>query len=173
MSEIVAFRDACRERIPTADEFVNFVEKVGWRVVCRDDGTASLRVPDRSDPVALAMARMLAREPYRTNVLAEAMRRWKQAEAPNPAAGPTPAESPAQKSAHPDWAAREWLWRTGLVESEAEGDPTWGDQGRHKQTAFWWRLKGSVAWRAVPGVNPEALPVPGGERLEGGDEASR
>ena len=58
------------ERIPTAAEFVAFVEaQPGWKVRIKDDGTAALRVPDVTDPVAVRLAKVLGREPYRTNVL--------------------------------------------------------------------------------------------------------
>lgn len=55
-------------RIPTPAEFVAFVAGQGWRI--DTDGTrATLKAP-ASDPMAVATARMLGREPYRTNVLA-------------------------------------------------------------------------------------------------------
>lgn len=56
-------------RIPTANEFVQFVTGQGWKIATNGQA-ASLRVRDTADPVALATARMLSREPYRSNVLA-------------------------------------------------------------------------------------------------------
>ncbi len=58
-------------RIPTAEEFLAFAAFAGWRVVATPSGPA-LRVPDRTDPLAVAFAKLLSREPYRTNVLAAA-----------------------------------------------------------------------------------------------------
>ena len=57
-------------RIPTPAEFVAAVRGQGWSVALKPDGSAALRVPDARDRLALALAKMLAREPYRTNVLA-------------------------------------------------------------------------------------------------------
>jgi|GEM_PF-3946352 len=56
-------------RIPTPEEFVAFVHGQGWKIVIRDDGTAALRGASSADELALKLAKMLAREPYRTNVL--------------------------------------------------------------------------------------------------------
>lgn len=61
---------------------------------------------------------------------------------------------------------REWLWRTGYVEAERPGSPTWGKSDAHKDTAFWWRKQGQCGWQPVPGRNPEGLPLPAGEKLE-------
>ncbi len=61
---------------------------------------------------------------------------------------------------------REWLWRTGYVEVERPGSPTWGKPDAHKDTAFWWRKQGQSGWQPVPGRNPEGLPLPVGEKLE-------
>jgi hypothetical protein len=56
------------ERIPTPPEFVAFATEQGWTFSV-DGERASLRVPDGADPMARAFAKMLSREPYRTNVL--------------------------------------------------------------------------------------------------------
>lgn len=56
-------------RIPTADEFLAFVDGMGWQVVKSDAGRAALRVTDTKDPFAVALAKMLSREPWRTRVL--------------------------------------------------------------------------------------------------------
>lgn len=64
------------QRIPTPAEFVAFVESQGWRINLSGDGErAGLRVPNRQDPLANALADVLKREPYRTNVLAEVRQR--------------------------------------------------------------------------------------------------
>lgn len=55
-------------RIPTPAEFLSFVNGQGWKVVTSGTG-AALRVADKTDPLARALAKMLSREPYRTNVL--------------------------------------------------------------------------------------------------------
>ena len=62
------------ERIPTPREFVSFAESQGWSITVTGD-RAALHVRDRNDPLAVSLARMLGREPYRTNVLAEVRQR--------------------------------------------------------------------------------------------------
>ena len=62
------FHAITEERIPTADEFTEFVRSMGWSIR-KEAEQAFLRAP-KTDPVALALARMLKREPWRTKVLA-------------------------------------------------------------------------------------------------------
>ncbi len=45
---------------------------------------------------------------------------------------------------------REWLWRTGHVEQEGQGDETVGQWTYHRATAWWWRHQGETVWREVP-----------------------
>jgi hypothetical protein len=149
---IRSFRDLCLERIPTAREFLGFVESQGWRIAIREDGTPVLKVPDRNDPLVQAMARMLAREPYRTNVLAEVAARRQPLRFPTP-----PPQPPAAVTSYSP--PREWLWRTGYVEGEEPGDPTWNQPDRHKQTSGWWRFRGERLWRRVPGKEPRMPPA--------------
>lgn len=66
------FHNLTRERIPTAEEFFAFVRSQGWSI--RKTETAAALRATPTDPVALALAKMLRREPYRTNVLELAMR---------------------------------------------------------------------------------------------------
>jgi hypothetical protein len=63
------FQAVLRDRIPTPAEFVAFARSQGWRIDA-GNGRAALKVRDRSDPLAVTFARMLGREPYRSNVLA-------------------------------------------------------------------------------------------------------
>jgi len=64
------FTDIAAERIPTAGEMIAFARGMGWKIL--DNGErAALKVPDVKDPVAVKFARLLSREPYRTNVLTE------------------------------------------------------------------------------------------------------
>lgn len=58
-----------KQRIPTPEEFVAVVNGQKWRIAIQEGGKASLIVPDSKDRLAIAFARMLSREPYRTNVL--------------------------------------------------------------------------------------------------------
>lgn len=67
------FCEVLAVRIPTPAEFIDFAEGQGWRVGAKD-GRGFLKAPP-SDEMAVALAKMLAREPYRTNVLAELDRR--------------------------------------------------------------------------------------------------
>ena len=72
-------------RIPTPAEFKAFADGLGWAIVRRSDGTARLRAP-RNDPLATTLARMLAREPWRTEVL-----RLASESPPGPKPDPAPA----------------------------------------------------------------------------------
>ena len=81
--------EVVKSRIPTAGEFLDLMESLGWRLVVHEDGRAGLRVKDARDPLAVALARMLRREPYRTNVVAEVRAR----QSPPPAA---PVEAPVE-----------------------------------------------------------------------------
>lgn len=62
--------DTLTERVPTAAEFIAFTKAQNWQIRKREDGTASLIVPSASDAVAVALAKMLKREPWRSQVLA-------------------------------------------------------------------------------------------------------
>lgn len=72
---LTEFGIVIRQRIPTPDEFIAVANGQGWRIVVQTDGKASLRVPNAKDKLAIAFARMLSREPYRTNVLKAAASR--------------------------------------------------------------------------------------------------
>lgn len=63
------FAQITNERIPTAAEMIAFAYGQGWSFTTYG-GKTSLRVPNSADPVAVAFAKLLSREPYRTNVLA-------------------------------------------------------------------------------------------------------
>lgn len=64
------FHAVTQTRIPTPAEFLAVVKGLGWRIQVGGDRYAALVAP-RTDPVALKLAQLLGREPYRTNVLAE------------------------------------------------------------------------------------------------------
>lgn len=55
-------------RVPTAIEFHEFVKSQGWNIRIRDDGKAAL-VANAEDPVAVKLAKMMGREPWRTEIL--------------------------------------------------------------------------------------------------------
>lgn len=144
-----------QERIPTASEFLDFVEASGWQVAVKDDGKAALRAP-ADDRMALALARMLGREPYRTNVLQVAKGRWRQAQQPR----------------------REFLWRDGHTYLGEPADThLWQQPDRHPTGAWWWRWHGETAWTLVEGldlhasIDRDALRagayLPAGEHLAG------
>jgi hypothetical protein len=89
---IEEFAGISAARIPTPAEFVAFAvgQGYGFRVA----GDKAAIVADRNDPVAVALARMLGREPYRTNVLKLL------AEADSPANVERPA--PPERAAEPE-----------------------------------------------------------------------
>jgi hypothetical protein len=63
------FAALTRDRIPTPAEFKAFADDMGYRIVRNGDGTPVLRVKDKTDPMARALARMLGREPWRSEVI--------------------------------------------------------------------------------------------------------
>ena len=134
------FRELLRERIPTAEEFLAFVQAQGWQVVRRADGSPALRAPKGGD-LARGLASLLAREPYRTNVLAVVFQ-----DSPEAKMGMMPLpETPVA----PPLPARQWLWRDGHRYTEAPDDVTYHREDWHPVGAWWWRWPGE-AWRAVP-----------------------
>jgi hypothetical protein len=84
-----------RDRIPTPQEFVAFAEGRRWKFRVTETETALLA--NKGDPLAVSLARMLSREPYRTNVLAYLAGRTGTPPAPSPAAPPEPERPPPQE----------------------------------------------------------------------------
>lgn len=123
------FARLAAERVPTPQEFCDFVAAMGWRIAVEDDGTASLKA-DAADPVAVKLCRMLAREPYRSGVIAAARAKWP----------PPPPGRPL----------REWKFPGGTVMAEPPGcldDPSL--DGVHPGRATHWRNAGETEWRAI------------------------
>lgn len=82
------FAEIIATRIPTAEEMIAFAKSQGWRFVV-GDGKAAI-MASRNDPMAVAFARMLSREPYRTRVL-------EQLKTPVPEVKSVPKPKPAHK----------------------------------------------------------------------------
>lgn len=76
-------------RILTPPEFVAFAAAQQWRFDANGP-TAALLVPNGQDPLARQFAKMLSREPYRTNVL----KYLAELDAPRPAPPPEPETEP-------------------------------------------------------------------------------
>lgn len=131
-----SFRQTSRQRIPTPTEFIALLEHLGWHIVYGEDGSPRIRCQSRQDPLAQALARMLHREPYRTNVLKEATARWRLQE--------------SDQHPHTE-TGREWLWRYGQTYRESPDDFTWGYPDRHPAGAWWWRVVGEAQWRPISG----------------------
>lgn len=69
MMTLEQFAGIAQHRIPTPLEFVEFVfSQPGWFITVSPDRKASLRVP-KADELAIAVARMMSREPWRTEVI--------------------------------------------------------------------------------------------------------
>lgn len=142
------FSAITRVRVPTPSELVEFAAGMGWRIQARADGTAALKA-DRTDPLAVSLAKMLSREPYRSGVLAEAQRRWRELH-------PEPVKPKAV-------GGREWRWRHGQTYQETPDDEwLWGHPERHPAGAWWVREDGGE-WRRVPGRGEEMPGQVGGE----------
>lgn len=136
MMDLKSFRQTSRQRIPTPTEFIALLENLGWRIVYGEDGQPFIRCKSRQDPLARLLAKMLHREPYRTNVLKEVATRWRRQDSgqqPQPETG------------------REWLWRYGQIYRETPEDFTWGHADRHPAGAWWWRVVGETQWRPISG----------------------
>jgi len=129
------FVEVTKARIPTPAEFVSLAEDRGYGF--KIDGERAALLARAGDKLAVALAKMLGREPYRTNVLGLLRARM-----------PSP--------------LREWLWRTGHRYTEYPGD---GDASWHPTGAFWWRTQGETKWRPVPGRNERGYPIPQGEEV--------
>ena len=66
---VVELHAVASERIPTPREMIQFIESQGWSVTVRE-GRGSLKAP-KADAVAVGLAKLMSREPYRTNIIAE------------------------------------------------------------------------------------------------------
>ena len=64
---VVELHTVASERIPTPTEMIRFINSQGWQIKVRD-GRGSLTAP-KTDPVALGLAKLMSREPYRTNII--------------------------------------------------------------------------------------------------------
>lgn len=110
------FSAITRERIPTPREFVRFAEALGWQILADEDGRGRLKA-SKGHPLALALARMLGREPYRTNVLAEIQTQWRNQPAPESA-------EPAKVEAKPEPPDDDAL--AAIAERAYHDEPPWG-----------------------------------------------
>lgn len=68
------FLVATRDEPPTASMLFDMVRGMGWTIEAKPDGTASIRLKDATDPIAHRVAKMLKKEPWRTEVLKIAAR---------------------------------------------------------------------------------------------------
>lgn len=114
-------------RIATPAEMVEFAEGQRWGFRHSSDGAALLA--DKNDPLALAFARMLSREPYRTNVLKFLSERGPSEDRPRPVAVPKPV--PVAEEPEPD---QETCRECGKDVSDPEtrermADPLFCDRG--------------------------------------------
>lgn len=120
-------------RIPTPSEMVAFAEGQQWRFRCGSDGAALLA--DKADPLALAFARMLSREPYRTNVLKFLSARGPSEDRPRLAPRPVPVPVPViEKPKHDPDTCRECGRDVSDPEDRARlADPLYCERGGSKE----------------------------------------
>jgi len=136
------FKEVAKARVPSPAELVALVGGLGWRVDV-EGGRAALRVPDATDRLAVALARMLGREPYRTGVLAEAQRRWRGTPLPpvdtdDAAAALSPPAGEPEPSGMPELL----VWRLA-------GDIGWCWPPRGCDPAVFLKTFGIVGWRRL------------------------
>jgi hypothetical protein len=147
------FGGIVQDRIPTPKEFVSVVRGQGWDIVSHSDGKASLRVHNGKDALAIAFARMLGREPYRTNVLLEisaAMDRKELVES-KPALPPEPQKPKGKHLAYYRMRSGQLFYR---IEEEREKPPygadAWGETDKgpwHSLPGAWSEVEGVMNWR--------------------------
>lgn len=122
------FTQIAAQRVPTPQEFLSFVEGMGWRIGRKEDGRPALKAPP-ADPVAQRLARMLGREPYRTEVLAlvGVIEERRAVRLP-----------------------REWLFPAGSVLAESPDDLHYAENANeHPSRATHWRHVGESEWKEI------------------------
>lgn len=133
---LAQFRTILSKRIPTAEEFVAFVNGQNWKIVRLDDGKPAIR-GSQGHPVAKGLAKLLGREPYRTNVL-------------NLVFPPEPPPLP------PDTRPmREFAWHDGHRYTQTPDDPRYATEEFAPVGAWWWRWKGESEWQPIQGKGGE------------------
>lgn len=121
------FGEIARSRPPTPEELLAFVRGMGWQVRAGGVAGAAVLHAPRGGEVALALARMLGREPYRTEVL----------KLTGLAAPPRP---------------REWRFAGGTTQAEGgELFAKYGaeDKDSHPGFATHWRFAGEDEWQEI------------------------
>lgn len=127
------FMAVTAERLPRADELVAVCAEVGIRFGADADGKPALLVGDDNRAEGQLLAKLMRREPWRSQVLAA-----------TGIGDPQP--------------CREFLWKTGHRDVEDRRDScfgTWFPTG-----AFWWRFQGDAQWRPIPGRGGETTEPP-------------
>lgn len=112
------------KRLPTAAEIVSVCDELKIGFAQAEDGTPRIRFGGDLREEALALAALLRREPWRSQVMA----------------------AKGFKGPEPEKPCKEFLWRDGHLcrqQPEGEGAPPAG--------AWWWRWAGEAAWQVVPG----------------------
>jgi hypothetical protein len=136
-------------RIPTPSEFLEFVSDLGWRVTANDDGTGGIWVPDKNDPLALSLARMFRREPWRTNVRnlvrSKATPAAREPEAkPELKADPEPEEPPPTGRPPDAWTDESHeIVRSGVCRAVRDGWLAWA---RYKAGRWYWFDECRLPW---------------------------
>ena len=116
-------------RIPTPAEFVRFVEGQGWLIRVTPDGRAALGVKDKTDPVAIATAKMLSREPWRSEVIRVVAPPNKSSATDTPPP-PKPTDRPQGVAVCEDHA----LLRAGTCKAKSDGFLAWS----HYRQGWWY-----------------------------------
>lgn len=63
------FFSVMNERVPTSEEFANFIHAQGWKVGVKPDGSGYLQANRSGDELAIGVAKMLSRQPYRSRMV--------------------------------------------------------------------------------------------------------
>jgi len=131
------FMATTESRLPSASELVELCHALDMRLVMTA-ATPVVRFKERDRSLAVLIARIIRREPWRTQAL-----RVVQVE---------PIAAPKEDD-------RELLWASGHVAGFWFPDRGWPVGARA------WRYKGQTEWNRIPGVEWGPLPIPDGVRF--------
>ena len=130
------FMSTTTARLPSANELIDLCHTLEMRLVMAD-GKPVIRTSTKDRDVGILIARLLKREPWRTQALKVVYVEHKP-EADKPECD------------------REILWANGHTQDYCFPENGWPTGSRA------WRNKGETAWTRIPGVEWGPLPIPDG-----------
>ena len=126
------FMETTDTRLPQAKELISVCEAIGIRFGTDAEGRPALKVNSDNQLEGTLLAKLIRREPWRSQVLAMT------------------GLDRQQEAAKP---CREFLWRNGQRYTEDPRDAEFGTD--YQAGAWWWRVEGETVWQPVPGRGGE------------------